>query len=87
MGVRGDEGGRAEESGLILNLELVIHVVRFQSVTLRSIIMGVEQKAQEQVSQNQSMAADPKWSSQEKEKYEAAFHAAKKKQDEQKKSS
>ncbi len=46
--------------------------------------MGIEQKAQTDVSQGESMNHDPKWTSQEKEKYEAAFNAAKKKRDEQK---
>jgi hypothetical protein len=46
--------------------------------------MGIEQQAQNDALQNEGMKNDPKWSAQEKEKYSAAYAAAKKKQDDKK---
>ncbi len=47
--------------------------------------MPIEQNAQQDVANNETMKNDPNWTSQEREKYQAAHNAAKKKQDEQKK--
>lgn len=46
--------------------------------------MGIDQQAQNDGMQNEGMKTDPKWSAQEKEKYAASYHAAKKKQEDQK---
>jgi hypothetical protein len=48
--------------------------------------MPIEQNAQQDVANNETMKNDPNWTSQEKQKYQAAYNAAKKKQDDQKKS-
>jgi hypothetical protein len=47
--------------------------------------MGIEQQAQQHAQQGQGIKVDPKWSDAEKEKYEGAYAAAKKKIDEGKK--
>jgi hypothetical protein len=43
--------------------------------------MGIEQDAQNHATQGKGMAIDPKWSDAEKEKYQGAYAAAKKKAD------
>ena len=47
--------------------------------------MIIEQQGQNDAMQNSGMKNDPKWSDAEREKYEGAYAAAKKKVDEQKK--
>ena len=51
----------------------------------RRAIMIIEQQGQNDAMQNSGMKNDPKWSDAEREKYEGAYAAAKKKVDEQKK--
>ncbi len=51
----------------------------------RTKIMGIEQNAQNHAMQGAGMKVDPSWSDAEKEKYEGAYAAAKKKADEQRK--
>jgi hypothetical protein len=45
--------------------------------------MGIEQNAQNHAMQGKGMAIDPSWSDAEKEKYQGAYAAAKKKREEQ----
>lgn len=44
--------------------------------------MGIEQQGQNHAMQGQGMRVDPNWSDAEKEKYEGAYAAAKKKAEE-----
>lgn len=47
--------------------------------------MDVQQKGQNDAMQNKSMSDDPNWSDVERDKYQAAYNAAKRKQQEEQK--
>ena len=45
--------------------------------------MSIEQQAQNDAMQNKNMADDPKWTSEERQKYQATYTSIKQKQGEQ----
>lgn len=46
--------------------------------------MSINQQAKNEAKQKEGMTTDPKWTTEEKEKYTAAYNAEKKKQNENK---